>query len=140
MRFHDINVLVYAHRPESPRHEEFRDCVSADIGGEQTYAVCDYVLNAFLRIITNRQIYRTPTPAALALAVGDQLRHQSNAVLVAPGPRHWGIFTRLVTESTAAERDLPDAYLAALAIEHGCEFVTADKGFRRFKGLRLVEV
>jgi toxin-antitoxin system PIN domain toxin len=141
MRLHDINVLVYAHRPDSPRHEEVKQLLAAELGGDQTYGVCDFVVNGFLRVVTNRGIFRKdPTPVGLATAFADQLRHQPNAVLVAPGPRHWGIFTALLKESGVSGEDLPDAFLAALAIEHGCEFVTADKGFRRFRGLRLAEV
>lgn len=140
MRLHDVNVLIHAHRGESSEHETHRDLIAGEISGEQTYAVCDYVINGFLRIVTNRRIFRTPTPVRQAVAFADQFRHQPNAVVVTPGPRHWSIFTRLCEETGIAGEDLPDAFLAALAIEHGCEFVTADKGFARFRGLRLHQV
>jgi toxin-antitoxin system PIN domain toxin len=141
MRLHDINVFVHAHRLDSPRHKEIHDVLEAEMAGDRTYAVCDFVINGFLRIVTNPRIYRLdPTPVAAAMAFADQVRHQPNAVLVNAGPRHWRILTRLLEESRVSGEDLPDAYLAALAIEHECEFVTADKGFRRFRGLRLAEV
>jgi toxin-antitoxin system PIN domain toxin len=140
MRLHDVNVLIYAHRPESESHEAYRQLIADDISGEQAYAVSDVVVNGFLRIATDKRIYRTPTPLSLALAFAEQVRHQPTAVTVAPGARHWSIVTRLCHEVGAGGRDFPDVFLAALAIEHGCELVTADKGFKRFRGLRVAEV
>jgi predicted nucleic acid-binding protein len=56
--------------------------------------------------------------------------------MIRPGPRHWGLFVRLCRESGAEGDLVPDAYLAALAIEGGCELVTTDRDFARFRGLR----
>ena len=72
-----------------------------------------------------------------ALAFAAQLREQPNAVPVAPGARHWDIFQRLCTASAVRGNLAPDAYLAALAIESGCEWVTTDRDFARFDGLRI---
>lgn len=71
-----------------------------------------------------------------ALEFTDALRSQPNCVLVAAGPRHWEIFTRLCVESGARGNLVPDAYLAALAIESGSEWVTSDRDYARFRGLR----
>ncbi len=57
--------------------------------------------------------------------------------MISPGTRFWDIFSRLCRDANARAKLVPDAYLAALAIEHGCEFITAGKDFRRFPGLRL---
>jgi predicted nucleic acid-binding protein len=64
------------------------------------------------------------------------LREQPNRVQLEPGPRHWEIFERLCRESGAKGNLVADAYLAALAIESGCEWVTTDRDYSRFKGLR----
>jgi uncharacterized protein len=56
--------------------------------------------------------------------------------MIRPGPRHWGLFARLCRENGAAGNLVPDAYLAALAIEAGCELITTDRDFARFDGLR----
>ena len=57
-------------------------------------------------------------------------------VEVAPGPRHWSIFARLCERADARADLVPSAYLAALAIEWGCEWITSDRAYARFPGLR----
>jgi predicted nucleic acid-binding protein len=64
------------------------------------------------------------------------VRGQPNAVPVAPGPRHWTVFDGLCREARVKGNLVADAYLAALAIESGCEWVTTDGGFARFPGLK----
>jgi len=78
----------------------------------------------------------TPAPIESALAFAEALRGQPNALPLAPGPRHWGVFERLCRDAGVRGNLVPDAYLAALAIEHGAELVTADRDFERFPGLR----
>jgi hypothetical protein len=57
-------------------------------------------------------------------------------VTLAPGERHWDIFQRLCREVNAKGNLIPDAYLAALAIESGSEWITTDRDYARFPGLR----
>ncbi|MFN8631711.1 MAG: PIN domain-containing protein [Chloroflexota bacterium] len=64
------------------------------------------------------------------------MRAQPNAVVVTPGPRHWDLFVRLRAAAGAKGNLVPDADLAALAIESGCEWITTDRDFSRFPGLR----
>jgi toxin-antitoxin system PIN domain toxin len=136
----DVNILVYAHRAELPQHQHHREWLEGLLNGMESYAVSDAVLSGFLRLVTNRRVFTTPTPLDDALRFADLFRHRPQAIVVAPGPRHWPIFERLCREGGAVGRDVPHAHLAALAIEHGCEFVTADLGFARFDGLRTFAV
>jgi uncharacterized protein len=135
MRMLDVNMLVNAQRRDAEHHEPCLAVVKELLGGEEAYAVSDFVINGFIRVVTNRRI-----PAATSLEkaqqFADSVRHQPHAVIVHAGPRHWEIFTRLAKGAGATGNLVPDAYLAALAIEHGCEFVTCDKDFARFEGLR----
>jgi predicted nucleic acid-binding protein len=55
---------------------------------------------------------------------------------VVPGVRHWEIFDRLCRAAGAKGSLVADAYLAALAIESGSEWITTDRDFSRFPGLR----
>jgi toxin-antitoxin system PIN domain toxin len=137
MRLPDVNVLVYAHRDDLPHHRACHDWLTAMHNGEETYAVTDTVINGFVRLVTNPRVFRDPTPLERALAVADQIRHQPHGLVLGPGGRHWGIFTRLCLHARATGGLVTDAYLAAIAIEHGCEFVTLDRDFARFPGLRL---
>ncbi len=136
MRLVDTNVLIYAHRRESDRHREYRDWVGAMISGPTPYAVSDFAVNGLVRVVTNRRVYRDPTPLDRALAYADEIRHQPHAVVVNPQERFWPIFMELCRKIGASGNLIPDAYLASLSIEHGCELISTDGDFARFAGLR----
>lgn len=129
-------MLVYAHRADTAHHALCRSWLEAVVNGEHAYALSEPVLAGFLRAVTHPKVFARPSPMAEALAFAAQLRERPNCVLVAPGPRHWEIFRRLCVESGVKRNLVPDAYLAALAIEPGCERVTTDRDFSRFTGLR----
>jgi len=107
------------------------------VGAEHPYGIAELVLSGFLRIVTHPRVFTQPTPPAQAIAFCETLRSQPNATVLSPGPRHWQIFTGLCAESGARGNLVPDAYLAALAIETGSEWITTDRDYRRFRGLRL---
>ncbi|MDA0634910.1 type II toxin-antitoxin system VapC family toxin [Nonomuraea sp. MCN248] len=132
----DINVLVNAFRPEVVEHKRYTAFLEDLINGDSSYAVSDFVVNGFIRIVTNRKVYINPDPLDRALTFAQSYRNQPHAVVVTPEDRHWDIFTRLCRRTGAVGKLAPDAYLAALAIEHGCEFVTCDRDFAKFEGLR----
>jgi toxin-antitoxin system PIN domain toxin len=132
----DTNVLVNAHRVDSVRHKEYQAWLEAIINGPEPYAVCDFAVTAMIRITTDRRIYDPPSTTAEAVTFADQIRNQPHALVVAPGPRFWSIFTELCEATGARAKLVPDAYLAALAIENACEFITDDNDFSKFPGLR----
>ena len=132
----DVNVLVYAHRKDSPDHEAHRQWLESLINSDQAYGISDHVLAGFLRVVTHPSVFDPPSSLGDALEFAAQLRTRPNAVNIAPGPRQWGIFIRLCQESEAIGNSIPDAFLAALAIESGSDWMTADRGFGRFSGLR----
>jgi hypothetical protein len=106
------------------------------IEADQAYAVSDLVLSGFIRVVTHPRIFREPSPLDDALAFAGQLLDQPHCVLVQPGPRHWDIFAGLCKKASARGNLVPDAFFAALAIEAGCEWITTDRDFARFEGLR----
>jgi toxin-antitoxin system PIN domain toxin len=136
VRLLDVNVLINAHRRDAERHKEFREFVESVLNGDEAYAVSDFVITGFVRIVTNQKIWRPSTPLDEALRYGETVRNQPHAVVIGPGDRFWGIFTRICRQANVKAKLVPDAYLAALAMEHGCEFVTADRDFARFRGPR----
>ena len=132
----DVNVLVYAHREDAPDHDDYRDWLEGVVEGPNAYGVADLVLAGFLRVVTSARVFRDPTPLDRALAFTRAVRDRSHCVRVAPGSRHWEIFTTLLVEASARGPLATDAYLAALAIESGCDWITTDRAFARFPGLR----
>lgn len=132
----DVNVLVYAHREETSNHGGCREWLERVVNGDAAYAICDLVLSGFVRVVTHPKVFKRPSSIADALAFAEQIRDQPNCVRVEPGPRHWDLFRRLCRESDAKGNLVPDAYLAALAIESGCEWISTDRDFSRFKALR----
>jgi uncharacterized protein len=136
LRCVDVNILVYAHRPESQRHEDYRAWLDDAREGGEPLGLIDVVLSGFLRIVTHPRIYREPTPLSTALEFVDVLRQAPTCLPISPGERHWAIFSELCTRAEAAGNGIPDAFLAAVSIENGAIWITADRGFSRFPGLR----
>ena len=132
----DVNVLVYAHRPETAHHGACRTFLESALNSDQAFGLADIVVSGFLRIVTHPRAFDTPTPLSTALSFVETLRDQPNRVTISPGERHWDIFIELCQEVGARGNLVPDAYLAAIAIESGCEWITTDRDFSRFPRLR----
>lgn len=132
----DVNVLVYAHREDSALHADCLNWLEDLVNGDESYGLSELVLNGFLRITTHPKIFSKPTPFVDAIAFVEQLRDRPNCVPIIPGRRHWEIFRSLCTNADAKGNLIPDAYLAAMAIESGCEWISTDRDFSRFEGLR----
>jgi uncharacterized protein len=132
----DVNILVYAHREDTTDHPASRDWVEETLNSGGAYGVSELVLSGFMRVVTHPNVFERPTPLEVALEVVNQIRGQPQAVPIRPGPRHWAIFEKLLRASEATGNLVPDAYHAALAIESGCDWITTDKRFLRFAGLR----
>jgi len=103
---------------------------------DEPVGVSELVLSGFVRVATHPRIFSPPAPVDQTLAFANALRALPNAVILAPGPRHWEIFERLCVAGGAKGNLVADAYLAALAIETGSEWITSDRDFSRFPGLR----
>jgi len=132
----DVNVLVYAHREDAPGHLAYRDWLEELINSDQAYGYSDLVLSGFLRIVTHPRLFNPPSDLASGFAFVQILRIQPNAVPISPGPRHWDIFQNLCQSAGVKGNLISDAYLAALAIESGSEWITTDRDYSRFPGLR----
>jgi uncharacterized protein len=132
----DANVLIYAFRRDTDRHADFSSWLESRLSGEPAFGYSELVLSAFIRIVTHPRIFAKPSSAKEAFAFADALKRQPNAMLVSPRDDHWDIFRKLSADAEAKGNLIPDAYLAALAIESGCTWITCDRDFARFKGLK----
>ncbi len=136
MRLLDVNVLVYAFRQDSTDHRRYRRWVDAMLDAEEPFGIADLVLSGFVRIVTHPRVFDPPSPPEVALKFAEGIREASNCLVISPGERHWGIFLKLCRQTGARGNAVPDAFLAALAIESGTEWMTTDRAFARFPGLR----
>jgi toxin-antitoxin system PIN domain toxin len=131
----DVNILVHSHREDAERHEELSAWLEEALAAPAGVAVSDLVLSGCLRVITHPRIFTQPTPLAVALEFVEDFRSRDQVRILAPGLEHWRIFIEMCRKVEARGNLIPDAYHAALALEHGCDWVTLDRGFARFPNL-----
>ena len=132
----DVNILIYALRDDAVLHRPCRMWLESVIGGAEPFGVSPQVLSSVIRVATNARVYARPTRLQDAVAFGNTLLDQPHCRIIHPGSRHWAIFCDLCLKTSASGNLVPDAWFAALAIEHGCEWITDDRDYARFPGLR----
>jgi toxin-antitoxin system PIN domain toxin len=132
----DVNVLVYAFRADMEGHARYRDWLESVLNGPEAYGISPQVFCSFLRITTHPRIFVNPSSLAEALEFVRVVQSQPQARVILPGEDHWWIFEALCRESAATGNLVQDAWFAALAIESGCEWITVDRDYARFQGLR----
>ena len=137
MRMPDVGVLVYAHRADDPSHAFYRDWLERLAAGPEPFALSPLVVGAFVRLVTNARAFPDPTPLPVALATMTTLLSRRSCRFLGPGEAHWDLFARLCTHARATGKLVADAQLAAVAIEHGCTWVTRDRDFSKFQGAGL---
>jgi len=135
----DVNVLLYAFRRDAARHAEYRAWLDATINGEAPYGVAPQTLASLIRISTHGRVYVHPSGRTEALAFCAAVLAPPHCTIVQPGPRHWDLFIGLCEKGRATGNLVQDAWFAALAIESGCEWITTDRDYGRFPGLRWRE-
>ena len=84
----DVNVLVYAHREESPNHLAYLHWLENLINGTHIYGTAELVLSGFLRIVTHPRIFDPPSSFLEALAFVEEVRSQANCRVIRPERRH----------------------------------------------------
>ncbi len=132
----DVNVLVYAFRKDADHHREYRRWLVDALEGDSAFGMSEQVLSSFVRVTTHPRVFRHPTPLKDALSFAQTLRDHPLCRLIRSGDRHWPIFARLCTQAGARANLITDAWHAALAIESGSVWITADRDFARFPGLQ----
>lgn len=132
----DVNVLVYAFRSDAANHSQYRRWLEEIVNGPSVYGMSPQVLASVVRVTTHPRIFPKPDRVHDALAFVNTVQSQPHCQLIEPGPRHWAIFRGLCTQTASAGNLVQDAWYAALAIESGCEWITEDRDFARFPGLR----
>ena len=132
----DVNVLIYAFRKDTEHHAVCRSWLDAVIADETRFGMSQLAASAVVRITTDRRIYAEPSTLEDVFGFCEDLLGQPHCEAVEPGARHWDIFRRLCLNTGTRGRRVTDAWFAALAIEWGCEWITLDRDYARFPGLR----
>lgn len=135
----DTNILVYAHREDSPFHGAARQRIADLAEGSAMWAIPWPCLHEFLAIVTHPRIYAPATPLARALDQVDAWVESPTLVLLAESAEHWSTLRTLLAAGRIAGPHVHDARIVALCRQHGVrELWSADRDFSRFAGLSLV--
>jgi len=140
MQSPDVTVLVSAFREDAAHHGTCRRWLVEAASGRESVGLSELALSGALRVLTHPRVFHPPTPAEAAVTFVDALLAQPGTVALRPGDGHWRIFRNMAASLRLTGSRLPEAYHAALAIEHGCEWVTLDRGFAIYPGLRCLNL
>jgi hypothetical protein len=132
----DVTVLLHAFREDSVDHARYRRWLDGIVNGDEAYGMSPQVLCSVARIATHPKVYAQPSRIENALTFARVLLEQPTCTVVQPGPRHFSIFDDLCRKAATNGNLVQDAWLAALAIESGCEWISTDGDYARFPGLR----
>lgn len=135
MKLLDVNVLLPAYRDDHPDHAEARAWLDTLLAGEEQFGVPWTVWWSFLRLATHPRIFPEPSPRDEALEFVQAVRGQPGHVPVEPEQRHPNCLARTCALGEVGGDLVPDAALAALALEHACTVVSYDRDFARFPNI-----
>ncbi len=132
----DTNIMVYAHREDSPWHRAADAAIAERAESGELWAIPWPCIHEFLAIVTHPRIYEPPTPLADAIQQVAYWLEAPTLVLLGEERGYWDIVRRVVEQSQVVGPRLHDARVVALCLQHGVrELWTADRDFGRFKGV-----
>jgi len=134
----DSNILVYAHREDSPWHEAALRCVTGLAEGRAQWGIPWPCLHEFLAVTTHPRIYAPPTPLDRAIEQVEAWLESPRLVLLAEDEAYWPKLRELVLSGKAAGPRVHDARIATICLRHGVdELLTIDRDFSRFPELKI---
>ena len=134
----DTNILVYAHRKDSPWHARAKDSMRVLAEGKAQWSIPWPCVHEFFAIVTHLRIYSPPTPSAKALEQVGAWMESPRLTLLAESGTHWDWLNELALAGRVSGAQIYDARIAALCLQHGVtELWTADRDFSRYPGLKL---
>lgn len=133
----DTNILIYAHRADSPQHDAARSALAGLVESGEDWAIPWPCLHEFLAITTHRKVYSPPTHITTAVDAITTLVETGGARLIAESDQHLARQADLLRTSGVAGAKVHDARIAVICMAHGVRALwTADRDFSYFPGLR----
>ncbi|MEA1934551.1 MAG: TA system VapC family ribonuclease toxin [Thermodesulfobacteriota bacterium] len=133
----DTNILVYAHREESPFHKKALACITELSEGRASWAIPWPCIHEFFSIATHPRIYDPPSPTQCVVDQLDAWIESPTLVFLSETPDYWVTLRTMVNSSQVSGPMIHDARIAALCIQNGVtELLTADRDFGRFRELK----
>jgi uncharacterized protein len=136
----DVNVLVALFRADLPQHPVAGSWWQEGLAAGEPFVVPDLCWTGFVRVVTSRRIFAEPASPEEAVSFAQAVRAQGSHLGNGHLPGVIDVFEQLCLESAASGNLVTDAYIAAVARTLGATVVTFDRDFRRFDGLRLLEL
>lgn len=134
----DTNILIYAHREDSPWHEQAYAAIKRLAEGKAPWAIPWPCVHEFLAISTHARLFQPPTPRSRALDQVDAWLDSPSVHLIAEQPRYWESLRPLLVAGKISGPAVHDGRVAAICLQHGVrELWTADRDFGRFAALRV---
>lgn len=135
----DSNILIYAHRLDSPFNTIAYEQMVVLAAGNSSWAIPWPCVHEFLSIVTNPRIYSPPTPPDAAIAQVDAWMTSPSIALLGETETHWSDLKRLLVQGRIVGARVHDARIAAICLSNGVrELWSADRDFSRFPGLKVV--
>ena len=134
----DANLLVYAHVRESTGHARARAWLDLELNRSRRVGLPWPSLLAFVRLVSNPRIFERPEPIDLAWKQVEDWLDADAVWIPSPTERHRDVLARTLREIGGRANLVPDAHLAALAIEHGLTICSSDGDFARFADVKWI--
>ena len=132
----DANLLVYASVAQFEQHDAARSWLDDRLNGVPGVGLPWPSLLAFVRLVTNGRIVQRPVSTNDAWMQVEAWLDGPTVWIPQPTDRHRAVLGNLLRGHSLRANLVPDAHLAALAIEHGLTLCSVDGDFARFTGLR----
>lgn len=134
----DINILIYAYNKAAKQHRKCAVWLEATLNADETICFSWHTIMGFVRIVTTPNMFPNHFTPAAALDIASSMMTAQNAKMLQPGIRHFAILRKLIEQTGISGARISDAHIAALAIEHGATIASADRDFRVFDGIDLI--
>ena len=132
----DANILIYAHVNSFDQHQAARDWLDKQLNGSAPVGLPWASVLAFLRLVTNPRVFEHPESILDAWVQARTWLACETVWLPQPTERHADLLGEFLAQPGVHGNLVPDAHMAALAVEHGLTLYSTDGDFARFRGLR----